>query len=66
VTFSHSPLHIAREAQHMAMNAKGRDSEAFQKGALVMMGVMVAASVGGVLLQLYRELNRKDGHDRGR
>jgi hypothetical protein len=51
----------------MAEKSEGMDSKLFQRASLVMMGAMVAASVGGVMLQLWRELNRKDrDHDRGR
>ena len=49
-----SPLYIARECQNMATKA-GNDSMAFQKGAMVMMGAMVMATVAGVLLQLWKE-----------
>jgi len=34
-----------------------------EKAAMVMMGAMVVASVGGVVLQLWKELRKKDGHD---
>lgn len=62
----HTPMLIAKEAQHMAKNANGGDSVAFQKAAVVMMGAMVAASVGGVILQLYKELRGREEHGRGR
>lgn len=58
-----SPLFIAKECQQMAAKAHGNDSVAFQKGAMIMMGAMVAASVGGVILQLWRELTRRERHD---
>jgi len=61
-----NPLYVAKECQHMATKANGIDSVAFQKGAMIMMGVMVAASVGGVALQLLKELRRKDDHGRSR
>jgi hypothetical protein len=57
---------VAKECQHMAKNAPGGDSQAFQKGAMIMMGAMVFASVGGVILQLYRELKGKEEHGRYR
>lgn len=64
--FGHTPMLVAKECQHMAKSANGGDSVAFQKAAVVMMGAMVAASVGGVILQLYRELKGRDEHGRGR
>lgn len=60
-----NPLYVAKECQQMAGKAHGTDSVAFQKAAVVMMGAMVVASVGGVILQLWKELRKKDDHERG-
>src|SRR5882724_6144651 len=49
-----NPLLIAKECHHLATKAGG-EGQAFQKGAMVMMGAMVVASVGGVVLQLWKE-----------
>lgn len=49
-----NPLFVARECQNMASKA-GAESAAFQKGAMCLMGVMVVATVAGVLLQVYKE-----------
>ena len=62
----HTPMMVAKECQHMAKNSPGGDSQAFQKGAMVMMGAMVVATVGSVILQLYKELKGKEDHGRGR
>lgn len=61
-----SPLTIARESNAMA---KESGNAAFQKAAMVMMGVMAAASVAQILHLLLNDLNRHDrehGHSHGR
>ena len=51
----------------MASKAKGADCEVFQKVALVSMCVMAAAGASQILLQLWKELNRREErHNRGR
>ena len=57
--FSTNPFHIADAAQRMAEKAEGADSRAFQKVAMVSMGVVALASTAQVFLSLLRELNRK-------
>ena len=63
--FSSSPLTIAREAQHMASKAEGIDCKAFQKMALVTLGVTAAAAASQVFLELWKELRRRDDRARG-
>jgi hypothetical protein len=66
VTFNHSnPLFLAEKAQQMAKGANGRESEVFQKVALISMCTVAVASGMQVLLHLWRELNRQEkGHSR--
>ncbi|HEY4311535.1 MAG TPA: hypothetical protein VGN12_18965 [Pirellulales bacterium] len=64
--FGASPLSIAREAQHMAGKADGIDCKAFQKMALVTLGVTAAAAASQVFLQLWKELRRRDEREHGR
>ena len=64
--FNHNPLFLAKEAQQMAQKAKGSDCEVFQKVALVSMCVMAAAGASQILLQLWKEINRRDHQGRGR
>jgi hypothetical protein len=61
-----NPLHVANMAQNMARNAEGQDSVAFQKVALICMGVMAAASVVSVFQPLLRDLNRRHEPERSR
>ncbi|OWK35947.1 hypothetical protein FRUB_08510 [Fimbriiglobus ruber] len=46
--------------------AAGKQGEAFQKGAMVLMGVMVMASAISALLELKRELSKREHHGHGR
>ena len=64
-----SPLTLARESNAMA---KESGNAVFQKSAMVMMGVMAAASVGQILHLLLQDLNRhardrelESGHGHG-
>jgi hypothetical protein len=66
VQFNPNPFYLAKEAQHMAAKADGTDCKVFQKMALITMGVMAAAGASQVLLQLWKELRRKDDRDHGR
>jgi hypothetical protein len=61
-----NPFFVAKECQRMAGDAKGMDSVAFQKAAVVMMGAMVAATVLGTVLQLRKDLKADKGHDQSR
>jgi hypothetical protein len=55
-----SPFFVAKECQRMAGDAKGMDSVAFQKAAVVLMGAMVAATVLSTVLQLRKDFNKGD------
>jgi hypothetical protein len=63
---NNNPLFLAKEAQQMASKAEGKDARLFQKFAMISMGVMAAAGASQVLLQLLREMNKKDDHARHR
>ncbi len=62
--FNANPLYIAEKAQHMAGKTDGTDCKVFQKVALISMCVMAAAGASQVILQLLKELRRKDEHER--
>lgn len=53
-----TPFHVASTAQQMARFAPASDAVAFNKIAMVCMGVMAAASVSQVLHTLLRDLNK--------
>ncbi len=57
---NHNPLYIAEKAQQMAKHAGDGNNLVFQKVAMVSMVVMAAASASQILVQLLREINRKD------
>lgn len=66
MTFAHNPLMIAEKAQNMANRADGTDCKVFQKVALVSMCVMAAAGASQIMLQLWKELRKKDDREHGR
>ncbi|WP_088259033.1 hypothetical protein [Fimbriiglobus ruber] len=63
--YGHTPIGLAKDCQEMA-KAAGKQGEAFQKGAMVLMGVMVMASAISALLELKRELSKREHHGHGR
>jgi hypothetical protein len=46
-------MYVAKECQNMA--TRSPNSVVFKNGATIMMGALVAATVAGVILQIYRE-----------
>ncbi len=62
--FNRNPLYLAKEAQQMAAKADPTDRKVFQKVALVSICVMAAASVSQIMLQLWKDLRRKEQHER--
>jgi len=62
-----SPFHVVDAAERMARHAPRENAVAFNKIAMVCMGVMAAASVMQVLQPILRDLNRRSDRDeRGR
>lgn len=66
---AHNPLHIAREAQHMAKTASERDAMLLQKvsvGAIVIMALPCAMQAMNEMFRMLKgkESNREHGHGR--
>lgn len=57
-----TPLHVASTAQQMARIAPPENAAAFNKVAMVCMGVMAAASALQVLQPLLRQLTQKQSN----
>jgi hypothetical protein len=67
MTPTRSPFHFVDTAERLARHAPPQNALAFNRMAMVCMGVMAAASVMQVLQPLLRDLNRhSDRGDRGR
>ncbi|MDX2119005.1 MAG: hypothetical protein SFY96_12560 [Planctomycetota bacterium] len=54
-----TPMHVAATAQQMARIAPPENAAAFNKVAMVCMGVMAAASALQIVQPLLRQLNQK-------
>lgn len=67
MTPGRNPFYVVDAAERMARRAPGENSVAFNRMALICMGVMAAASAVQILQPLLRDLNRhSERSDRGR
>jgi hypothetical protein len=61
-----NPIYLAEKAQQMASKTKGGRGDAFQNVAVISMCVVAATAATQMLLQVYRELTRREERHKGR